>query len=86
MGYRAKGVKIGGLNVCSLSLKIDDVMAILNSSDLDYLGISESWLNSAISTCEIKIDGYHVLRNDRGGGASTVGGGGIVVYSHDHYV
>ncbi len=54
----------GALNICSLTRKIDDVKALLYRSDLDFLGLSESWLNSSISDDEIEINGYNTHRFD----------------------
>ena len=81
-----RGLKFGGINVCSYIPKSNDIVTLLNNSNLDYLGITESWLNSSISDCELEIDGYSLLRNDRDNGSSKRGGGGILIYSRTNHV
>ncbi len=45
------------------------------------MGITESWLNSSISNCEISVEGCDILRYDRDLGGFKRGGGGILVYA-----
>ena len=75
-----KGITIGCLNVCSVTRKIDDIHTILNNSDLSYLSLTESWLNSSITDCELVIPGYEIFRFDRDLGLGRHGGGGILVH------
>ena len=60
-----RGASFGCVNIRSMVRKLDDIMILLNNSDLDYLGLTESWLNS-MSVDELSIDGYSLQRCDRG--------------------
>ena len=64
----------------SLVRKLDDIMILLGNSDLDFLGISEMWLNQSISDLELSIAGYCAFRGDRDGGLGHRGGGGVLAY------
>ena len=68
-----KGIAFVSLNICSLTWKTDDVLVLLNNRNIDYLGLTESWLNNSISTCEIAVQGYNVLRHDRDEGSTKRG-------------
>ena len=74
-----KGISFTSLNICSAYKKVDDILTILNNSELDYLSITESWLNASISNDDIDIEGYTVTRLDRDGGLTKRGG---VVFSY----
>ena len=74
------GITMGGLNVRSIVRKLDDVMILLGNSEMDFLGISETWLNQSISNAELSIQGYNMFRGDRDGGLSTRGGGGVLAF------
>ena len=50
---KLRGIKIGGLNIRSLYRKIDDISLLLSDTKMDFLGLSESWLNSSVSGPEI---------------------------------
>ena len=75
-----KGITFACLNVCSVVRKLVDIHTILSNSDLCFLGLTESWLNSSISDCELEIPGYEIFRFDRDLGLGRRGGGGILVY------
>ena len=75
------GLKFGGLNVRSLIRKMDDVHVLLDSSQLLFLGITESWLNFSITDAEVIIPGFNMFRLDHDEGHAIHGGGGIVVYA-----
>ncbi len=75
------GITMGYLNVRSLVRKLDDINVILGNSELDFLGIGESWLNDSISCAEISIPGYNLHRFDRDGGSGLRGGGGVMIYA-----
>ena len=77
---KLKGIKVGSLNIRSLYKKVDDVKLLLADSKLDYLGLSESWLNLSVIGPEVEIEKYNMYRFDRDAGSSKRGGGGIVVY------
>ena len=82
---KLRGIAFGGLNVCSLYRKIDDVNVLLHRSELNYLGLSESWLNNSVNNCELIIPGYTMSRLDRNNGMNNQGGGGLVVYTRNNY-
>ena len=82
---KLRGIKFGGLNIRSLYKKIDDVNLLLQDSKLDFLGITESWLNYSIAGPEIKIPNYSAFRFDRDAGSGKRGGGGIVCYCSNRY-
>ena len=54
-----KGISYGSLNICSTYRKMDDILTILNNSELDYFRITESWLNNSISDADLDINGYN---------------------------
>ena len=60
---------------------MDNVLTLLGNSELTYLGLTETWLNSSISDCELEIQGYDIHRYDRDLGGTKCGGGGILVYT-----
>ena len=76
-----RGISFGALNVCSIVRKMTDVVTLLSSSELSYLGLSETWLNDSIANCELEIEGYNMYRYDRDLGTGRRGGGGILVYT-----
>jgi len=70
------GILGGHLNIRSLISKRDQISVLLMDSNLDYLCLTESWLQSNIPTNMIDIAGYQCFRKDR-----TVGkGGGVLIY------
>ena len=73
---KLKGIKFGALNIRSLYKKIDEVGQLLSDSKLDFLGLTESWLNSSVSGPELEIDNYDIFRLDRDAGTGKRGGGG----------
>ncbi len=50
-------------------------------SNLDFLCISESWLNCNISSDQISVVGYSCYRKDR----TSSKGGGVVIYIKEHF-
>ena len=81
-----KGASFACLNVCSVLKKIDKIRSLLARSDLDVLGINESWLHSNIDSNELDIDGYTAHRFDRDLGSGKRMGGGLLVYTKNKYV
>ena len=47
---------------------------MLNSNDIDIIGLSETRLDKTVSDSEVCINGYNIFRNDR-----DVNGGGLEV-------
>lgn len=61
-------------NVCSS--KFDELKSILCDSMLDLVGLSETWLKSAVSLRSVSVPGYIFHRNDR----KSSRGGGVGIY------
>ena len=47
----------------------------------DVITISEIWLNTSVTNCEVSIDGYKLYRQDR----LRKRGGGVCAYIRRHY-
>ena len=60
--------------------KLPQLEMLLDKSNLDFLGVSESWLTDAIDPGIIHIQGYNVFRKDREGKKR---GGGVAIYVKD---
>ena len=83
---KVKGFKLVHMNVRSLSKKIDQLRVLLTGSQLDVLTLSETWLDSAINSTTVLIEGFTVYRQDRGMVASTKKrGGGLLTLIKDKY-
>ena len=67
------------LNVASLVKHLDEIRLLLLDKRLDVLAINESRLDSTISDGLVSIDGYDMLRADRGRN-----GGGVCMYIRRH--
>ncbi len=77
---KLKWIKVGALNIRSLYKKVDDVKLLLGNSKLDYLGLSESWLNSSVDGPEVEIEHYNMFRFDRDAGSAKRGMGDCCIY------
>lgn len=55
---------------------MDQIRNMLIESNLDFLCISESWLNCNVSNDLISISGYSCYRNDR----AISKGGSVLIY------
>ena len=64
------------LNARSLSPKLDELTALLATSPVDLVAITESWLRSDIDDSLLSISAFNLFRKDRIAGR----GGGICVY------
>ena len=73
---KPKGIVGGHLNIQSIISKQDQPQHLLKYSNLDYLRLTETWLNCNIPTHMIDVPGYVCLRKDRLMGR----GGGAMVY------
>ncbi len=71
--------------MCSYIRKQDEIIALLHRTKLDYLSLTETWLNNSVADIEVEIPGYDPLRNDRGNGSSKKGGGGVLAYARKHH-
>ena len=82
----AKGFKIVHLNIRSLPKKIEQLRTILQSSSIDVITLSETWLHTKVDMQLVHIPGYVAYRQDRTvtPGQSKSRGGGLIVYFKDH--
>ena len=76
-----KGFKLVHLNIRSLFKKLDQLKILLDSSKIDVVTLSETWLNTSIFSTSINLEGYGLYRQDRSSGNSKKGrGGGLLTY------
>ena len=77
-----KGLNIMYWNVRSLLNKLDSIKQEIVRIKPDVLNISESWLHVNIEDDEIHIDGYNLVRQDRGNQDNGIikKGGGLCTY------
>ena len=61
-------------NIRSITKKIDDLRLLLGRSQLNCLGLTETWLNASISDEELLMDNYRLFRADRDNGSYKRGG------------
>ena len=73
--FKHRGLHLLHLNINSLLLKIDELRHIARLTNAAVIGISESKLDDSVSTSEIQIDEYDLLRCDR-----NRHGGGVACY------
>ncbi len=73
---KPKGLLGGHLNIRSIVSKSNQLEHLLSHSNLDFLGLSETWLNKHSPEAAFDISGYNVFRRDRNKGK----GGGLLVY------
>lgn len=74
---KPRGLFGGHLNARSVVSKTDQLTHLLSNSNLDYLCLSETWLQQ--STPFFPVPGYQCFRRDRVGGR----GGGVMIYVKD---
>ena len=83
----AKGLKICHLNIRSILNKIDQFRLHFESSDLDVITISETWLTKEISSSILQMHNYQIFRWDRayctGDNGLIKKGGGLLIYVRD---
>ena len=77
-GGSESGLKILHLNIRSLRniSHLSQLIELNNCEQFDIITISESWLNTAITSTEIKLDGYRLFCLDR----LHKRGGGVCAY------
>ena len=68
-------LRIGHINIRSLTSKIDDIMILLGNHQIDLLCLSETWLKSQVLDKFLPFPGYRILRRDREGRR----GGGVAI-------
>lgn len=72
------GVKMAHLNVNGLKGKLSEIRMFLSNTRLDILAISETKLSSDITSSEISVEGYNIIRKDR-----DRNGGGVLLYHRE---
>jgi exonuclease III len=70
----------GHLNICGFISKSDEIKHIIVDSNLDFLCLSETWLNKNSPSAALHIPGYNAFSKDRKVGK----GGGLLLYIKDH--
>ena len=78
---KPSGILLGHINIRSIVNKTEQMEHLLSDSNIDIVGVSESWLTHSSSTAAISIPGYNVFRKDR----ETGRGGGILIYVRDKF-
>ena len=81
---KLRGPSTACLTIQRAVRKIDEIKILLARSEINCLGLVETWLNSSISTDEMYIQNYDTIRFDRGQESSKRGGGGLVFYCKDN--
>ena len=70
------GLRFLHVNCRSFSPKKDEIMWLTQSSNIDILCLTETWLNQNILSAELEFPGYTILRKDR----INRTGGGVAIY------
>lgn len=73
---KMKGLFGGHLNIRSMTPKREQLEHLLCNSNIDFLGLSETWLNCSSANSVVNMSGYNVFRKDREQGR----GGGVLLY------
>lgn len=76
-----KYISFSHFNVRSLSSNFGEFCEAVDGEQLDVIGLSESWLSEGVASEALNIDGYGLVRVDRGYGR----GGGVAFYVRDCY-
>lgn len=76
---KPKGLFGGHLNIKGLKCKSDQMEQLLIISNIDFLGLTETWLTLTSSAAVINKTGYNVYRKDRAHGIR----GGALIYVKD---
>ncbi len=74
---KPKGLLGGHLNIRNIRSKSEQIQHLLLDSNLDFLCLSETWLNQNAPLAALNIPGYNIYRKDREGSKK---GGGVMVY------
>nr|CAI5860348.1 unnamed protein product [Callosobruchus analis] len=70
-------LEIGRLNVCSLVPKFANIRDLITDRGYSIFAVSETWLNPNIIDEAVSIEGYNLVRTDRG-----TRGGVVALYIH----
>ena len=76
---KPRGLLGGHINIRSLVSKSDQIEHLLNNSNLDFLGVSETWLSKSSPEAAVNVSRYNVFRKDRDKGR----GGGVLICVKD---
>ncbi len=76
---KPKGLLGGHINIRSILSKCEQVQHLLQESNLDFLAISESWLNENSPHAAISVPSFNIFNNDHKHGK----GGGVMCYIKD---
>ena len=60
----------------SILPKVDELEAVSQINEADFICITETWLNSSIPDSAVSLANYLIFRNDR----SSSSGGGVCIY------
>ncbi len=71
-------------NARSIYPRLEEIDRIITDSKVEFLGISETWLNSTTNNSEINFDKYLTYRSDRTAETRKKGGGGVLIYYKDN--
>ena len=74
----SSALKVGHLNVRSLTAHLDEVNLMLLREELDVACLSETWLSETVDSSVLLFPGYSICRHDRRKKQS--GGGVAIVY------
>ena len=69
-----KGLKAAHINVNGLYNKLNEIKFLLQETKLDVLAITETHLHKDINDCQLQIEGYCLVRNDRQNAENNWGG------------
>ena len=72
---KLKGFKIGQLNITSLVKHVEELRIFIHEQPIDILCINETRLDNPITSAEVEICGYEIVRRDR-----NRNGGGVAIY------
>jgi exonuclease III len=72
---KLKGFKIGQLNITSLVKHVEKFRIFIHEQPIDILCIDKPRLDNSISSAEVEICGYEIVRRDR-----NRNGGGVAIY------
>ena len=79
-----KGFKCAHWNVQSICNKMEELTLLLcgSTNSMDFVAITETWLNDSYNDAWTSIPGFNCERRDRN---SSQRGGGIVVYLNENF-
>lgn len=75
------------INASSLFPKVTHVRSLLHNTNIDIMGVSETWLNAEHTNLMVAVDNYTIVRNDRNrinGRNKSMKGGGVLLYVKSH--